>query len=195
MRCEHASHLLAEYAEGLLMPLDRAAVEQHLRECSRCPSEIARLQVLVQALEALPEEDVPADFSARVMESLPEMLPAREGAGHVVRWGLASAAALLTFVVAVAVLPHLGGPAVARGTLQPLSASLRLGGEVLSSLAIALAGALDAASATLLSAALGPKVLFGLAFVACNLFLALAVERYRHAWMSGATASSRSGRG
>lgn len=185
MRCEHAKHHLEEYAEGLLLPLDRAAVEQHLGDCARCPAELARLRALLHALAELPDDDVPADFCRSVMDGLPEMLPAREGPGHVLRWGLASAAALLAFVAAVAVLPKLGGPAVARGTLQPLSASLRLGGEILSSIATALAGTLDAASATLLAAGLGPKVLFALAFLACNLALAAAVSRYRHSWLHG----------
>jgi anti-sigma factor RsiW len=185
MRCEDAKHHLEEYAEGLLLPLDSAAVEQHLGDCARCPVELARLRALVHALDELPADAVPDGFCERVMASLPEMLPAGQGAGHVLRWGLASAAALLAFVAAVAVLPKLGGQAVARGTLQPLSASLRLGGEILSSVATALASTLDAASGTLLAAGLGPKALFALAFLACNLALAAAVTRYRHSWLHG----------
>jgi anti-sigma factor RsiW len=192
MRCEHASHFLEEYAEGLLLPLDRAAVAEHVGDCPRCSGEVARAAALLRVLGDLPDAEVSDDFCARVMADLPEMMPAQQGTGHLVRWGLASAAALFAFVAAVAVLPRLGGPGVARETLQPVSASLRLGGEILGSAATMLAGALDAASATLIAAGLGPKALFALAFLTCNLALAAAVSRYRHACLHGA-ARPRSG--
>ena len=176
MRCDEAHRLLEESVDGRLLPLDRAALGEHLELCPSCPVELARLRSIVDALDALPEDPVPEDFAARVMAELPEMLPARHGVGHVARWGAAAAASLVVFVLGLAVLPSLAGPSVASGTLKPLSASLRLGGSLLASGATA---ALDAAAASLVTAGLGPKLLFALAFVACNAALAVAVHRYR----------------
>lgn len=179
MKCEHAHLLMQEYLDAVLLPLDRAAVEEHVNACAPCHRELAQLQALIHVLEDLPPAEAPADFADGIMAALPEMLPAQQGVGHVVRWGLVAAAAVFAFVVGLAVLPGIGGPDVARDTLGPVSASFRLGGAVMSAGATALAGALDAASSALVSAGPAQKLAFLLAFFACNAALVHALRRYR----------------
>lgn len=184
MKCEHCEKLLDEYVEGLLMPLDRAALEAHLGDCERCAATARRLSVLVHALRDLPDEDVPGELVENVMSRLPERLPAQEGAAHLVRWGVAAAVAALAFVAGLAMLPQAGGPEVARDTLAPLAASFQLGGSVLAHAFSALASVLDAAASELVTAGLAAKVLFALTFLGVNAALAFALGRYRQAWLS-----------
>ena len=188
MKCEHCAKLLDEYVEGLLTPLDRASLEAHLGDCDRCAATARRLSVLVHALRDLPDEDVPEDLVETIMARLPERLPAQEGAGHLLRWGVAAAIALLAFVGGLALLPQAGGPEVARDTLAPLSASFQLGGSVLAHSFSALASVLDAAASELMAASFAAKLLFALTFLGTNAALAFAVSRYRHAWLSPAAA-------
>lgn len=192
MRCEHCRQLLDEHVEKLLLPLDRASVDAHLAGCDRCSVEAGRLRALVDALADLPDVEVPADFTETVMANLPEMLPAREGAGHLVRWGLVSAVSFLAFVAGIALLPQLGGPEVARDTLGPLSATFQLGGMLLSHAAAALGRALDASASELAAAGVAAKLGFAAVFVACNAALALSVHRYRDPWLRQPSGDTRS---
>ena len=48
------------------------------------------------------------------------MLPAQQGAGHVVRWGLVAATALFAFLASLTLLVRESGPEVARQTLRLL---------------------------------------------------------------------------
>jgi anti-sigma factor RsiW len=189
MKCEHCRMHLDEYVEDLLMPLDRATVEAHLAECGRCVREARRLGVLVHALRDLPDEDVPEDLVANVMANLPEMLPAKEGTGHLLRWGLVAAAAVLAFVAALAMLPQAGGPGVASDTFAPLAASFQLGGSVLAHSFSALASLLDATASELAATGFSAKLLFALMLIGSNVALAAAVHRYRHAWLLPPAAS------
>lgn len=192
MNCEHCRTQLDEYVEDLLSPLDRASLETHLGECEHCASEALRIQELVHVLRELPDEDVPEDLVERVMSDLPEMLPAQEGRGHLLRWGLVAAAAMLAFVSALAMLPQGGGPGVASDTFAPLAASLQLGGSVLAHAFSALASVLDAAASELAATGLGVKALFALLLIGTNAALVAAIHGYRHAWLlpSGAQAST-----
>lgn len=183
MKCEHCQTLLDEYVEDLLMPLDHASVEAHLHECAPCTRDVSRLGALVHALRELPDEDVPDTLIANVMSNLPEMLPAKQGTGHLLRWGLVAAAATLAFIAALAMLPQSGGPGVASDTFAPLAASLQLGGSVLAHAFSAFASVLDAAASELTAAGLSVKMLFALLLIGSNVALAAAVHRYRDAWL------------
>ena len=183
MKCEHCQRLLDAYVEGLLLPLDRASLETHLGACERCAREAGELANLVHVLRELPEPEVPGDFTETIMANLPEMLPQKEGTGHLLRWGIITAVSLFAFVAGIALLPKLGGPGVARDTLMPLSASLQLGGSVLAQAVIALGSVLDAIASTLVSTGLVLKAGFALLVVGSNVALAAAVQRYRQAWM------------
>lgn len=47
------------------------AVYLHLRACPECASRFEELEALVSRLERLPDREVPADFDARVLASVP----------------------------------------------------------------------------------------------------------------------------
>lgn len=181
MTCDRARELMQEHLEGLLLPLDRASVEAHLERCAGCRAEVATWRSLTGALDDIPEAEVPADFAASVMAELPEMLPAEEGPGHVLRWGIAVAAVLSGFIAALALLINESGPEVARQTLQPLAASLHLGGVILVQAATAVALGIDAMSQTMASTGLGAKAAFVVAFAAINAALLAVLVRLRPA--------------
>ena len=191
MKCEHCLTLLDEYVEDLLTPLDRASLEAHLGECERCAAESQRIASLVHVLRELPDEEVPEDLVERVMSELPEMLPAQEGGGHLLRWGLAAAAALLAFVAGLSMLPQSSGTGVASDTFAPLAASLQLGGSVLAHAFSALASLLDAAASELTAMGLGVKLTFALLLIATNAALVAAIHGYRHAWLLPSAAPSQ----
>ena len=74
-----------------------------------------------------------------------------------------------------------GGPGVARETLEPLAASLHLGGLLLSQAASATASVLDATSRAMALADWPAKLAFVTLFSAVNGALLLALQRYRPA--------------
>src|SRR5713101_2050793 len=58
----HKMHLLSWYLDGELPPIERQAMEVHLRVCAVCQQELALLRQTVNALRELPLETTPADF-------------------------------------------------------------------------------------------------------------------------------------
>ena len=179
MNCSSVRQALDAYLERGLLPIDRASVAEHLRGCADCAHEESGLRALISALDALPDPPLPSAFTQSVMQQLPEMLPAEEGAGHVLRWGLAAAAALFAFLAGLALLLDGGGPDVAHEVLDPMAASLRLAGMMLGHGATAAAAFLDAASSTLVMTELGTKLAFAAVFVMTNAALVAIVSRYR----------------
>ena len=179
MKCDHAKNLLPDWLDGLLLPLDRAAVGSHVAGCASCRDDAARLSSLIRMLDELPTVHVPGHFTDQVMARLPEMLPAVEGPGHLVRWGAAAVAAVAALAGALLFLPSLAGPSVARGTLGPVSASLRLGVEIFAATSTALASAVDACATALAQANSTAKLAFAVVFLLSHAGLALAVSRYR----------------
>lgn len=180
MKCDSVRQVLGDPGHGLL-PIDRASVSEHLQGCAACAQEEADQRALISALDALPDPALPSAFTQSVMQHLPEMLPAEEGAGHVLRWGAAASAALFAFLAGLALLLQAGDPDVAHEVLDPLAASLRLGGLMLGHAATVAAEFLDAASSTLVATALGTKLAFAALFVTTNAALVAIVSRYRTA--------------
>jgi len=171
--CEQVRERMQEILEHGSAPRRRDASDldahlEHARSCVPCRAEMARWSALLASLEELPEADVPADFADSVMADLPEMLPAAEGAGHVLRWGVLVAALLSGFVASMALIVNEGGPETARQTLQPLGASLQLGGILLAQAAAALALAIAAMSETASSMSAGSRALAVAVFAALN---------------------------
>ena len=181
MRCDHVRAVLQQHLDKLLLPIDRAAVHDHLAGCPSCAAEAAALRQVIDGLARLPDPEVPAGFADAVMSGLPEMLPAEHGAGHVARWGAAAAAIVFAFLAGLALLLKGGGPDVAHEALDPLAASLRLGGLMLAHSASLVAALLDAASSALAATGAGPKLGFALVFVAVNAALMASVARSRPA--------------
>lgn len=56
MKCREARQLLDEYVDGSLGQRDAAALEDHLRECTRCRSDAAQLKVLLGSAGGLSTE-------------------------------------------------------------------------------------------------------------------------------------------
>jgi anti-sigma factor RsiW len=181
MNCASVQQILGDYLERGLLPIDRASVAEHLRGCAACTREEAAQRALTSALEALPDPRLPSAFTQSVMQHLPEMLPANEGAGHVLRWGIAACAALFAFLSGLALLLSGGNPAVAHEVLDPMAASLRLAGLMLGHAATMTAEFLDTASSTLVATELGTKLAFAALFVMTNAALVAVVSRYRMA--------------
>jgi anti-sigma factor RsiW len=69
-RCRLAERLLDEYAEGAITARNRARVERHLAGCGACREQLAAVQGVVRGLNAMPREQPPAGFSARVMAAV-----------------------------------------------------------------------------------------------------------------------------
>lgn len=166
--CEQARGLMQERLDGLVRSAQGAALDEHLVSCVPCRSEMARWSALASSLDEMPESEVPAGFTRSVMADLPEMLPAAEGAGHVLRWGVVIAALMSGFIAAIALLINEGGPEAARQTLQPLGASLQLGGILLAQAAAGLALAVAAMSEAAASMSTGARVVLVVVFALLN---------------------------
>ena len=67
MRCLDVQMELQAYADGELSPERAALLEQHLTGCDGCRAELARLQVVVAALETWPLVAEPVQLTAHVM--------------------------------------------------------------------------------------------------------------------------------
>ena len=179
MKCDHVRQILDEHGEGLLLPLDRAAVVEHLRSCAACSREQASLLALSRALDTLPEPKVPSAFAQSIMQGLPEMLPAEEGAGHVLRWGIAASVALFAFLSGLALLLDGAGPDVAHQVLDPIGASFKLSGMLVAQTATFVAALLDASATALVTSELSAKLAFAAVFAATNAALLSLVARCR----------------
>jgi anti-sigma factor RsiW len=79
MRCFDVQVELQAYVDGELSPERAALLERHLADCDGCRAELARMQVVVTALETWPLVTEPAQLTARVMARVrprPAALPA-----------------------------------------------------------------------------------------------------------------------
>ncbi len=71
LTCAECQQRLQDYLDGVLEKPESMRVFLHVRECEACAEELAGIEQLVAGLEALPERDVPADFDAKVLASVP----------------------------------------------------------------------------------------------------------------------------
>jgi anti-sigma factor RsiW len=71
LSCGECQQRLQEYLDDGLERRDSMQVYLHVRECEACTAQLASLEQLVAQLEALPDHDVPTDFDARVLASVP----------------------------------------------------------------------------------------------------------------------------
>ena len=181
MKCDDARTLSEAEAEGLLLPLDRAAVAEHQHDCPACGRAAAESRALSAALDALPDPPLPSSFAHSVMGQLPEMLPAVQGAAHLLRWGALAAALVFVFLASLSLLLEGAGPDVAHEVLDPLAASLTLAGLILGQGATLVAALLGTLSSALVSADLVAKLAFCAVFVVTNAALLRAVSHFRPA--------------
>jgi anti-sigma factor RsiW len=104
-RCRLAERLLDEYAEGAITARDRARVERHLAACEACRKQVAAVQGVVRGLNALPREQPPAGFSARVMAAVVQMQTVPERVSRYLhRLYAAGATAAVALIIVLGVL-------------------------------------------------------------------------------------------
>jgi len=72
MSCLDAGRIYL-YLEDELPSSERKAVEIHLAACSACRRALEERRFLLEAVNSLPEAELPADFSKRVMRALPPL--------------------------------------------------------------------------------------------------------------------------
>jgi anti-sigma factor RsiW len=60
-----------DYLDGVLPKKRSLEIFLHLRDCEACRQELAELESLFEMLGSLPAAEVPADFDARVLASVP----------------------------------------------------------------------------------------------------------------------------
>jgi anti-sigma factor RsiW len=71
LTCEGCHEGLQEYLDGTLDKPESLRFFLHLRECDSCLEEHDQLQGMFQMLESLPDHEVPAEFDAAVLASVP----------------------------------------------------------------------------------------------------------------------------
>jgi anti-sigma factor RsiW len=67
--CEYTARLAA-YHDGELPACEQQAVEEHVRACTDCSGELARLRELSRVLSAAPVPEVPRGLSGRLRAGL-----------------------------------------------------------------------------------------------------------------------------
>jgi len=121
-----------ELVDGLLAPREAEPLEAHLGACRSCHALVESYQALCQALDALPLPELPADFTAGVLERVDaqERVRARERrtALAVVAGTLGALAAALLAAGARTWAPAAGHLA---GDLGATLRAVRLGADVL----------------------------------------------------------------
>ncbi|HEY2687330.1 MAG TPA: zf-HC2 domain-containing protein [Streptosporangiaceae bacterium] len=128
--CGDIRHALGVYVLGAIDPAERAAVDNHLKDCSDCREELAGLAGLPALLGRVPLADAerlaldsiePKDLeepSAELLDSLLAQVAARRRAR---RWRVVAVAAAAAIVIAV-------GGGIAGGALTPNGGSSGPGG-------------------------------------------------------------------
>jgi anti-sigma factor RsiW len=71
MNCDEVRRSVQDYVTRELSPEDRRLFDAHLVECAECQRELALMTAVVSTLDHQPVLEPSADFSARVLGSLP----------------------------------------------------------------------------------------------------------------------------
>ena len=125
MRCEDIKSRLKAYTRGEITPDDREAVAAHLRNCTECSRELARIDSLAALLAHAQTPPVPAGFASRLMAAARSRQLAKAAARwNPVQWwrqatmGMHAAAAAV-LVVGLAVGLALGPTAMPQPSQGP----------------------------------------------------------------------------
>lgn len=73
--CGQAREWIEQALDGTITPREQKHLDRHLEACERCRQRYALQQRAVEALDALPHEDPPADLPERVVRDLPDLSP------------------------------------------------------------------------------------------------------------------------
>jgi anti-sigma factor RsiW len=68
MEHEQVQVLLSDYHEGILLPQQRQAIEQHLHVCPACQKDLAMIQKAIEIAKRVPQVKAPSDFVGRVRQ-------------------------------------------------------------------------------------------------------------------------------
>ena len=71
LECRECVDGLQDYLDGTLEKTRSLQFFLHLRDCPQCQEEHDNLQALFGILESLPDHEVPADFDAKILASVP----------------------------------------------------------------------------------------------------------------------------
>jgi hypothetical protein len=123
--CNDAQHDFSAYWEGDLPALRRERLESHWSTCEHCRTEYETFAAAMQAVQALPHLEAPADLTSRVLARVRAIEAARPAAwwspGRLFDWEawradwgwrplVAAAAAVVAVVAGVAIVQQLRGP-------------------------------------------------------------------------------------
>lgn len=75
LSCSQAEERIEQALEGTLTPREARQLQRHLDTCPRCRQRYHKERRAVEALQALPQQDAPADLVQRVMAELPDLSP------------------------------------------------------------------------------------------------------------------------
>ena len=175
--CETVREQIQAQLDGLLHH-EAAEIDAHVAACEGCAAELAAWRTLLASLENMPPVEAPTGFAESVMADLPEMLPAREGPAHLLAWGAGVAAVMSGFVATLATIYGDSGAGMIRQTLQPLTASLQLGGLMVGQATTAAINGLRLMSDALGELGPGGRLAFVLAFAGANAALLAFIARW-----------------
>jgi len=68
MTCQELSEIVTDYLEDALAASDRARFERHLALCPECRRYVEQMQQTVAALGRVPDEPIPAEVEAQLLE-------------------------------------------------------------------------------------------------------------------------------
>ncbi len=140
----HPVEQLVDYVDGTLPARERAVVRAHLQTCARCRDEVTLSAGAKRALAELPDVQAPVGLgsaAARGAESgtdpgaagVATLTPRRDREATATpawyRWGGAAAAIAAAFIVAVLVLPKVGGDGGAVPANAPAAESTARSGD------------------------------------------------------------------
>lgn len=106
MSCLSLERLYA-YLEGEISPADIRDIEGHLAACPICRDAVEERKRMLQAIETLPEFEVPPDFAKGIIDRI-SAAPAKAKVSSV-RWIAAAVAGFLAFVTVLSVIALVSG--------------------------------------------------------------------------------------
>jgi len=75
LTCHQLTELVTEYLEGRMSLWRRLQVQMHLGMCRHCRAYLHQMKTTVGALGRLPQEQMPADIKAELLERFGGMAP------------------------------------------------------------------------------------------------------------------------
>ncbi|MEO8601069.1 MAG: zf-HC2 domain-containing protein [bacterium] len=75
LTCQQLTELVTEYLEGRMSLWRRLQVQMHLGMCRHCRAYLHQMKTTVRTLGRLPQEQMPADIKAELLERFGRMAP------------------------------------------------------------------------------------------------------------------------